>query len=187
MTLRVEELDLNEEGFVEKNFLKLLIQSFNYDCKQNDFKPINSLEGLKTALGTDKIYIVNRQDKFIGFFVNPISSLNRDVSIKIFRYPMACPMSSRSLMKCAFLRAVGFYLKGEVDKVEFNVWHAAFTHVVKSIIPTVNLHSITSDYIICFHEFQEDMKSKYILILSRYMDQDLVNNEIELNNFDVVL
>lgn len=182
--LRVESLNYNKnKDYIEKHFGQLLLDSYNYDCSNYKQKEVRDVQSIFSSLQTDEIYVVFRHSKFIGFFINPV--INNQISVKVFRFSFACPMSSRSLMKCAFIRSVGYYINNQEDisEVYFSVWHPALTHVLRAIIPKLSIDNITSDYIICHYKFNENEIPKLVLILTKYLGTD----EIDINNFDVVL
>ena len=171
--LQVITIDKSETETNNKLWKDLLINAYNYTYKNNDFsKEItdNNLETFWNYLSTDTVQIVLRQNKFIGFFFNKINSINKEITFFLFIYSQACPMSSRSLMKCAVIRSllISKKKKKDINKLEFFTWHPSLIHVARNIIP-ITTHMITSDYIVCYLPFDnllEDLtKNKLKLYL----------------------
>lgn len=185
--LHVQKLDLTDKKYVDKHFGKLLLDSYNYDCKQNDLTNASSIEKIRAKLQTDHVYVVFRLSKFVGFFVNPTNLTVKEVSFKLFRYPQACPMSARSLVKAAFIRAllIGVLDRENFDRIEFVLWHLGFTHVVRSIIPLVEIHNITVDHIIGFYKLEKSTE-EYLKILYKYLGVH-GKEQINTEDFKVVL
>lgn len=183
--LKVEILDYNtQKDYIDKHFDHLLLDSFNNDCSHNGYTAVNSLEDMFKRIGTTMVLVVFRLSKYIGFFFNPI--VDDKVGIKLFRFSYSCPMSSRSLIKAAFLRSIGLCINNQehISSVDFSVWHPSLTHILKAIIPFIKIDNINSDYIVCHYTFKEEDIPKLVIILSKYLGNP---EEIDIDDFDVVL
>lgn len=161
--LQIITINKSEQESNEKLWKDLLINAYNYTHKNNDFSEKilnNDLESFWNFLGTDTVQIVLRQNKFIGFFVNKINTINKEITFFLFMYSQACPMASRSLMKAAVIRSLLIVFNNKnnlIDKLEFFTWHPSLVHVARTIIP-ITTHMITSDYIVCYLSFDNSLE-----------------------------
>lgn len=171
----------------DRSYTQDLIDSFEFDAKVNNYKPIeiDNAEELKVILGREKVQVVFKDHRYIGFFFNPISEVNKEVSLKIFRNPRACPFAARSLMKAAVLRAMGLYLQHaevKIDKLEFMAWHPSLVSVSQAVMPGIKNHQITPSHFICLYQFDPDLKSSIGRIAKLWMGDEWQ----DLDNFGVI-
>ena len=186
--LQVITVDKSETETNNKLWKDLLINAYNYTYKNNDFSEEitdNNLETFWNYLHTDTVQIVLRQNKFIGFFFNKINSINKEITFFLFIYSQACPMSSRSLIKCAVIRSllISFKNKKDINKLEFFTWHPSLIHVARNIIP-ITTHMITSDYIVCYLPFDNLLEDLTKNKLKLYLGVEDYHT-IDIDNFKV--
>lgn len=188
--LQVLTIYKSDVGTNNSNWKDLLIDSYNYVHKSNDFpdeiEDTKDLNEFWKYLNRDNVQIVLRQNKYIGFFYNPYDSLNKTISTVLFPYSRACPMASRSLAKCGIIRSLLMYLYSNhiIEKFEFHTWHPSLVQVAKTLLP-VQVHSVTSDYFVAYSELNATMITVLSKILISYLEiHD--NTSIDYDEFKVI-
>lgn len=160
-----------------------VIASFNSFYKQNNFSESidkkSSLEQFWSFIKTDKIHLVIKQNKFIGFFINVTHKSNKELSFMVFSHPNACPLSLRSILKCALFRS--FILVSKTpslyENIEFVTWHPALVTVIKSLVPHVEVHYLNATYIICNITITQFIISLFNATISKYLENPQHLNE----------
>lgn len=152
----------------------LVIESFNNFYKQNDYleEIDKDFDIFWDTIDQDSIHLVIRQNKYVGFFINTYNSINKEISFQLFSHPLSCPMSLRSITKCALIRTF-FQLKTNIDSynvLEFITWHPSLLQVVKQLIPDVSIHMINSNYIIGVKTFSIKDIENIDKVLSVYVE-----------------
>ena len=186
--LEVITINKNEKEVNEIQWKDLLIDAYNNTYKNNDFNieitRKTDLDDFWTNLDSDVAHVVLKQNKFIGFFIRQINETNKEISFKIFVYSRACPMSLRSLTKCALISCLLVYLENQntIDKFEFVTWHPSLISVVKNFL-TLKTHFITSNYIIGYSSFKEENPETLDLLVKKYLED---STNINYDKFRVI-
>ena len=173
----LEIITINKDDNKEYNDIHwkdLVIDSFNNFHKQNDYQnEINkNFEEFWSTLNVEKIHLVLRQNKYIGFFINTYNKINKEISFKLFSHPRSCPMSLRSITKAAIIRVL-LELKLNItdyNTLEFVTWHPSLLQVVKQLIPDVTIHMLNSNYIIGIKIFSINEVENINTVVSKYID-----------------
>lgn len=75
------------------------------------------------------IYMVLKSDRFIGFFNTP-----RDKSFEIHVYPRACPMSAKTILRCALLHTMR-----EGEDILFSTYHPTLVTTALYLLPDMKV------------------------------------------------
>lgn len=184
----LETITINkyDNKFNEVQWGSLLLDSYNNTRTNNDYtEEALNLDDFWRILDLEEIHIVLKQNKFIGFFIRLFNEINKEISFKIFVYSRACPMSLRSLTKCATISVLVYYFKNNtnIEKLEFTTWHPSLVNVVKNFI-NITTHYITSDHIICYISLSDIDKQALEHLLKEYTKEDISN--INYDSFKVI-
>ena len=167
-----------------KFYEELIVDSFNNTRKINNYSTnINHIDELWDILNIDYICIVLRQNKYIGFILNNIHKNNKEISFQIFVYSRACPMSLRSLTKCALFRSM-YIIKDDPDLLffEFVTHHPALVTVIKSyFLNFLETHYLNSNYIICNLNINSEIRNIINSHINKYIGSDYNKNNFKLN------
>lgn len=138
MTL-VVKLVKKDDSSTANLFKDTLIDSFNHSYKQYSYKEEVHKDNLQLfweQIRKESVYIVLRQNKAIGFFF--LEPVGKNLIIKNFLYPRACPLALRSLLRCGLYSSMLHVLEVRYlyNCIHFETWHPALVSLAKTIIPS---------------------------------------------------
>lgn len=148
-----------------------LIDSFNNCYAINDYKDeVNTLDEFWNVLREKEVFIVNKNNKNVGFFTQDIDHHSKAVGATIFIHPRSCPMAIISCLKIATLRGLRYIVDNAYDYAEFDTWAVFIANEVKKLIPNLQIHIIRQEWIICNSKTDIEL---YLKVLSEYNITDI--------------
>jgi hypothetical protein len=133
-----------------RGFSAFLIDCFNHCYAINDFKSeIDTLEEFWNLIQEPEVYIVNKNNKIVGFFVQDIDHHSKAVGATIFIHPRSCPLSIVSCLKIATLRGLQYIVDNNYEYIEFDTWAMFIANEVKKLVPNLKIHTIRKEWLIC--------------------------------------
>lgn len=127
-----------------------ILDCFNFSYKINDheeeFDETVGHEELFRELKSDKLLIVNRNNKDIGFFVNNVSYTNSSIGAYCYMSPRACKMAILNLVTCAIIRGGCLAKDLNLDWIDVDTWHIMIVSLVKKFFPVISVHFIRPEY-----------------------------------------
>lgn len=155
-----------DDPSIEIQWKSILIESFNHSYKANGYKEDierHRLDMFWETINKEAVYIVIRQNKAVGFF------FIEGEGFKLFMYPRACPMSLRSILKCALFKIMEMSLEdSSIQMIKFNTWHPSLVSLVKTYLPTAKITTYSpTDYECVYTITEQDKEKGFPSILSK--------------------
>lgn len=99
------------------------------------------------------IYMVLKSDRFIGFFNTP-----RDKSFEIHVYPRACPMSAKTILRCALLHTMR-----EGEDILFTTYHPTLVTTALYLLPDMKVVQYSPSDIECSYKANKEVYERLTL------------------------
>jgi len=115
-------------------------------------------------LGDENLFIVNSNNKDIGFFTNDHDKLNSHMGATLWSHPNACNMAILKMVRAACIRGVLFSVENDIKYIEFNTWHPLIVRAARKMIPELVEYKFYDTYRILFSSTIDIKNGSYIKI-----------------------